>query len=475
MTVAYDEAHGPRDAAVLKEFQFPFPNQPPAPEVASFTARPVTNDTPGDQPPNNAPAFTEGDTATRSFPENTAAGANIEGAVAATDADSDTLTYSLGGTDASSFTIVPGTGQIQTGSGPYDFEAKSSYSVTVTVRDGNGGSDSIAVTINVQDVNEAPPAPSLTDQTATVGTAFSYQFAAVTDPDSDTVGYTAQLRSGAAGSYTYGSLPSWLTLTENTRTFSCDSSGADACVAGTYVIRVTASDGQTPPLTASADFTLTVSAAAVDYDSDNDGLIEVDSLAKLNAIRYDLDGDGAVDDGSDPNTANTAAANYAAAFPDPAASPCDDPNTGDTTEACDGYELTADLDFDTNGSGGANAGDDYWNGGAGWHPIGASASGFAAVFDGNGNVIAGLFIDRSNTDEIGLFGHADSGARIRRVGLENVDISAQGEIGALVGELDGGSVEFSYATGGSDGQRGPHRRAGRVELGRHDQDELRPG
>ena len=30
----------------------------------------------------------------------------------------------------------------------------------------------------------------------------------------------------------------------------------------------------------------------IDYDSDNDGLIEVSSLAQLNAIRWDLDGDG---------------------------------------------------------------------------------------------------------------------------------------------------------------------------------------
>ena len=35
-----------------------------------------------------------------------------------------------------------------------------------------------------------------------------------------------------------------------------------------------------------------------DYDADDDGLIEVSSLSQLNAIRWDLDGDGLVDDGS---------------------------------------------------------------------------------------------------------------------------------------------------------------------------------
>ena len=57
-----------------------------------------------------------------------------------------------------------------------------------------------------------------------------------------------------------------------------------------------------------------------------------------------------------------------------------------------GYELTADLDFDTDGSGDANSADDYWDGGAGWLPIGGR---FRADFEGNGHTIANLFIDRS--------------------------------------------------------------------------------
>ena len=57
------------------------------------------------------------------------------------------------------------------------------------------------------------------------------------------------------------------------------------------------------------------------YDADGDGLIEVSSLAQLNAIRYDLDGDGLVDSRfDDTSTADTdesadEKAAYAAAFP----------------------------------------------------------------------------------------------------------------------------------------------------------------
>ena len=103
---------------------------------------------------NSAPVFTDGTSTTRSVAENTASGTNIGSAISATDADNHTLTYSLGGTDAASFSIVSTSGQLQT-KAALDYETKSSYSVTVSVSDGNGGSDSITVTINVTDVNES--------------------------------------------------------------------------------------------------------------------------------------------------------------------------------------------------------------------------------------------------------------------------------------------------------------------------------
>ncbi len=109
---------------------------------------------------NTAPVFNEGTSATRRVAENTAAGQAIGDPLTATDADNDTLTYTLEGTDAAAFDIVATTGQIRTRVA-LDYEAKSSYSVTVTADDGNGGADTIAVTITITDVNEArgtPPA-----------------------------------------------------------------------------------------------------------------------------------------------------------------------------------------------------------------------------------------------------------------------------------------------------------------------------
>ena len=86
---------------------------------------------------NEPPAFAD-DTATRSIAENSAAGSGIGAVVTATDPDGvakfNTLTYSLTGTDASKFDIGSTTGQItvKTGNIP-DYEAKTSYSVTVNV------------------------------------------------------------------------------------------------------------------------------------------------------------------------------------------------------------------------------------------------------------------------------------------------------------------------------------------------------
>ena len=115
---------------------------------------------------NNIPAFTEGNSTTRTVAENTASGVNIGNAISATDADNHTLTYSLSGTDASSFSIVSTSGQLQT-SAALDYETTTSYSVTVTVNDGNSGGDNISVTINVtDDVNGAPAAQTNPAKTA---------------------------------------------------------------------------------------------------------------------------------------------------------------------------------------------------------------------------------------------------------------------------------------------------------------------
>ena len=253
------------------------------------------------------------------------------------------------------------------------------------------------------------------------------------------------------------------------------SGGANAYVDFTYT--VTDADRDTDGITVAAGiavgtythtdphtniaFTQTVAASTshrvnvnvTNYDRDGDGLIEINTLAQLNAIRYDLDGSG--------QPAAASISNYAAAFPARSQSHgCPDTTADSDTDPgpCLGYELTADLDFDTNGDGSVNASDAYPN----WTPIGDDATSYSANFNGNGHTIANLTINSTFTATsptyivVGLFGRVRSGSSvIENVGLTDVNITAirpDGSsatlfsIGGLAGLLTG-TVRTSYATG----------------------------
>ena len=100
---------------------------------------------------NKLPVFAEGATATRSIAENSSEGTSIGTPIAASDADDNTLAYTLGGADAVSFDIDSATGQLMT-KAALDFETKASYTVEVTATDSAGESDTVTVTITVTNV-----------------------------------------------------------------------------------------------------------------------------------------------------------------------------------------------------------------------------------------------------------------------------------------------------------------------------------
>jgi hypothetical protein len=178
---------------------------------------------------NEAPSVTSG--ASASFNE------NATGTVyTATGADPDagtTLSYGLGGTDAAAFSIDPATGVV-TFVSPPDFETKASYSIQVTATDNatSALNGSKAVTVIVNDLNEAPQREgTVPAQTAVNGQAYSL----------DVGPRFKDLDAGANGTLTFSAtgLPGGLSIQPGTGLISGTAS-ADRAPAS---VVVTATDG----------------------------------------------------------------------------------------------------------------------------------------------------------------------------------------------------------------------------------------
>ena len=196
-------------------------------------------------PANNAPEFSLA-TTTREVPENLASGQDVGAVLTATDSDMDTLTYTLEGTDAASFDIVSTSGQIRTKAGvTYDHETTSSYSVTVKADDGNGGTDTIAVTITVTDIDEPPDKPaSEPTVTATVGSTTSLDVS-WTEPGlnggPEITGYQLQYQSRASATDAWSGVADW------THTGTATMTTITGLTADTeYQVRVQALNGERP-------------------------------------------------------------------------------------------------------------------------------------------------------------------------------------------------------------------------------------
>ena len=135
-------------------------------------------------------------------------------------------------------------------------DAYGSAYATFKFKVNDGDVDSTAeytTTIDVTGVNDAPTvANEIADQPATVGSNFSYAFPAnaFSDPDGDTLSYGALTANDLA-------LPSWLTFTAGTRTFSGTPQGGDA---GTVSVKVTANDSNEESVSDSFDITVRASA-----------------------------------------------------------------------------------------------------------------------------------------------------------------------------------------------------------------------
>ncbi len=127
------------------------------------------------------------------------------------------------------------------GTPPRDYSGQITIRVTATDPGGLSAYDDFE--LNITPVNDAPVAASLTDQTVGAGIDFSFTIPQFTDPDGDALTYAATLADGTP-------LPTWLTFSAATRTFSGQ---PPVEVPDFLAIKVTASDAS---LSASQEFTL---------------------------------------------------------------------------------------------------------------------------------------------------------------------------------------------------------------------------
>lgn len=155
------------------------------------------------------------------------------------------------------------------------------------------------------------------------------------------------------------------------------------------------------------------SAEREDYDLDDNRYIEINDLADLDEIRNNLAGDALY--GSQAGC----------------------PEIG-----CVGFELTTNLDFDTNVDGIIDDNDEYWDGGYGWLPIGSAETPFTAEFHGRNFSIQNLYINRSGFDDIGFFSFALA-AKIEHLIINGllVSISGNNNVGIIAGRMQGGYIE----------------------------------
>ena len=184
-------------------------------EAAAFPDDfPVANNSTVVCPSPNPPVFpAPDDHGMFSVDENTPVGTAIGGAVTATDADGDTLTYSLLRTVdvpyATHFDIDAATGQLRNRRA-FDYEAggvtrANMMGIIVVADDGTGRTAQITVVVNVEDVDEPPDAPVEVAVTGSGTTSLLVTWA--TPPNEgrpDIESYDVQYREVGASSWTDG-------------------------------------------------------------------------------------------------------------------------------------------------------------------------------------------------------------------------------------------------------------------------------
>ena len=141
------------------------------------------------------------------------------GTVSAADADGDSLTYSVSGSEIN----ISGSGVLSFASAP-DYETKNSYTATVTVSDG-AASDTQNITVNVTDVDETVlnEAPTISSSATFSAAENQTSIGSISggDADGDSLTYSisgSEINLSSSGDLTFVSAPDYETKNSYTAT-----------------------------------------------------------------------------------------------------------------------------------------------------------------------------------------------------------------------------------------------------------------
>ncbi|MBL4827625.1 MAG: hypothetical protein JKY66_07930 [Spongiibacteraceae bacterium] len=309
-------------------------------------------------------------------------------------------------------------------------------SLQLTVTDNSGATSSDLVLITVTRLNNISPTANAGNDQQVIGGETVTLRGRSSDEDGSIVSIQWVQTSGQAIDNLVGDNSNTVTFdapeqsTEITLTMTVTDNNA-ATSSDSVTISVSGGDFQDADNDGITD--------EMDVDDDNDGLIEISSLEELDWVRNNLLGtslktqlNGSENDSGCPGT------------------------------NCKGYELVADLNFDTNNDGDMNEEDAYYdyhgdNSNKGWLPIGTEANPFVAIFEGNGYAIINLYINRLNSSDssgVGLFGWVGSLTSNTKAKLSNISLtgnlmSIAGEyaVGSLAGGIANAEISFCHASG----------------------------
>lgn len=107
------------------------------------------------------------------------------------------------------------------------------------------------------------------------------------------------------------------------------------------------------------------------------------------------------------------------------------------------YSISEDIDCYSS----THLGGLLYNSGSGFTPLGTSSTPFSGILNGNGHKISYIFINRPDSDYVGLFGAVGTSSIIKNIGVVNVEITGANAVGGLVGQNNNATISSTHSSG----------------------------